>query len=676
MRAGPSIVVLLSSLVLDAAVRAAPGDNAVGINTHIPSTEVVDLVDDLGAHWIRVDNNWFQQSDPCSQGGGISFIAPLDTAVSYAISKGISVYMTLAYTPACASTGNGDGGANNNDVPVAAEYAEYVHAAVAHYRAMGVRHFGIWNEANLDSFFEGTPTQYVQNVVIPGMDAVVTGCAAAAGGPFTDCLSLGPDLAHVGDYDVYLDDTLTQMEAAGRRFDIFAHHIYQKFWVQIWDGASFINALYDRRFDFTRRSLMDVLTDVGLTDAGGEPLVEIWITETGHQVEPPTDGPEMDRQADHYMSVIDEQLAKGWYTNTFFYEILDSLDQLDGYGITRAEGGGSYYLKPAYLALQARIIAEPELSGGGSTECSDGVDNDGDSLADLADPGCSGPTDDDESDDPTPPQPAELVALPAGTITVDGSFGDWNDDYWIELTSPDDYVSVDTPPGDASDLSCRLAARWDGSAVYLAFEVTDNAHENSNSADALWLGDSVQAAFDAARNGGLGYDDTDDYEFGWANVGTAVTYRFHAPSGAAAATNTYAVVRTGTTTRYEIRMPAADLGLGSFSDGSEVGFTMLVNDDDGSGRRGYIEFTPGIGQFKDPDQFGVLRLYAEPPPPPDAGVGDDGGTVTPDAGIGDPDATGGNGADDADGGCCSTNGNQPSSWLLALLVVGWLRRRR
>ena len=39
-----------------------------------------------------------------------------------------------------------------------------------------------------------------------------------------------------------------------------------------------------------------------------------------------------------------------------------------------------------------------------SPQCSDGIDNDGDGLVDLADPGCADASDDDESDDPNSPQ--------------------------------------------------------------------------------------------------------------------------------------------------------------------------------------------------------------------------------------------------------------------------------
>src|SRR4051794_41819864 len=47
-------------------------------------------------------------------------------------------------------------------------------------------------------------------------------------------------------------------------------------------------------------------------------------------------------------------------------------------------------------------VTEPGTGGGGVlAQCADLSDNDGDGLVDLADPGCSGPTDDDEYNAPT-----------------------------------------------------------------------------------------------------------------------------------------------------------------------------------------------------------------------------------------------------------------------------------
>jgi hypothetical protein len=68
---------------------------------------------------------------------------------------------------------------------------------------------------------------------------------------------------------------------------------------------------------------------------------------------------------------------------------------------------------------------------------------------------------------------------------------------------------------------------------------------------------------------------------------------------------------------YEIRIPAAELGADPLAEGREMGFTMLVNDADGEGREGWVEWTPGIGAFKEPDSFGMIRLVTVPSVEPD-----------------------------------------------------------
>lgn len=50
-------------------------------------------------------------------------------------------------------------------------------------------------------------------------------------------------------------------------------------------------------------------------------------------------------------------------------------------------------------------------------QCADGIDNDGDGLIDSADPGCSGPTDNDETNAPPPPPPADNQPVAAFTYT-------------------------------------------------------------------------------------------------------------------------------------------------------------------------------------------------------------------------------------------------------------------
>src|SRR4051812_14568476 len=83
------------------------------------------------------------------------------------------------------------------------------------------------------------------------------------------------------------------------------------------------------------------------------------------------------------------------------------------------------------LAAVALLLAVLLAAGGPQTvmaapgdQCQDGVDNDADLLIDLADPGCSGPDDNDETDDAPTPTPtdtptAEPTAEPTETPTTE-----------------------------------------------------------------------------------------------------------------------------------------------------------------------------------------------------------------------------------------------------------------
>ncbi len=351
-------IVCLSTLLMfsHGPARAAMGENAVGMNAHIPTPAAVDLAADLGVGWLRMDNNWLHHADPCSN--DVGFLSSLDTAVREAVAQGLQVYMTLAYTPPCASLGGHDE-RGFNDVPVASIFANFVRQAVAHYRGMGVRHFGLWNEPNGSGFFEGSADQYVNHVLIHGFLAVDRGCRQAG---YHDCLVLGPELAHQGDYDVFLEHVLKRLQAAGLMFDILTHHSYQAVSTSIYERDSFVNAVDDRRFSFTRRSFIDVLRDMGLAHNGQSDL-EVWITETGHFVNPPRDPDGMRAQANHFMEVLNVQLARPWYTKTFFYELVDLGRASDGHGIAAFNDDGTTFLKDAYLTLQHRLLTDSRLSG-------------------------------------------------------------------------------------------------------------------------------------------------------------------------------------------------------------------------------------------------------------------------------------------------------------------------
>lgn len=70
------------------------------------------------------------------------------------------------------------------------------------------------------------------------------------------------------------------------------------------------------------------------------------------------------------------------------------------------------------------------------------------------------------------------------------------------------------------------------------------------------------------------------------------------------------ITRRNGKTIYEIAIPWTELfGDDYVLDKNTVfGYSMLVNDNDGKGRRGWIEYNSGIGAQKDSTLFGKMKL--------------------------------------------------------------------
>jgi hypothetical protein len=54
---------------------------------------------------------------------------------------------------------------------------------------------------------------------------------------------------------------------------------------------------------------------------------------------------------------------------------------------------------------------------------------------------------------------------------------------------------------------------------------------------------------------------------------------------------------------YEAAFPKELLAPFQMKEGAQFGFTFLLNDNDGGGRRGWLEWTPGIGTGYNPRYF-------------------------------------------------------------------------
>jgi hypothetical protein len=64
----------------------------------------------------------------------------------------------------------------------------------------------------------------------------------------------------------------------------------------------------------------------------------------------------------------------------------------------------------------------------------------------------------------------------------------------------------------------------------------------------------------------------------------------------------------GDRTTYEVSWPLSALALSAASVRAGLALNLLVNDDDGEGRNGWIELAPGLGLSKEPAKFPIISL--------------------------------------------------------------------
>lgn len=183
----------------------------------------------------------------------------------------------------------------------------------------------------------------------------------------------------------------------------------------------------------------------------------------------------------------------------------------------------------------------------------------------------------------------------------------------ITLDSKDDFKAVDggsaTWDGPA-DLSASVALFWQDDTFILAAKVRDDVFSCEESGDTIWKGDSIQFCIDPGH--------TEDVSLGRVyEIGLALTpvngpeiYCWQAPAGErtgplGADLN---VKREGEYTTYVAQIPLSALPSLRPAEGKVVGFSILVNDNDGKGRKGWLEWTPGIGRGKSPALYGDLAF--------------------------------------------------------------------
>ena len=299
-------------------------------------TQDLNLDQTAGAKWIRVDINWaqIQAAGPSSYNW-----TSVDAVVTGAEARGMNVLGTIVYTPGWARPAN----AQATYAPNPAQYAAFAQTAVAHYSALGVQDYEIWNEPNSIGMWTPSPNPAAYTSILkaayPAIKAVDPTATVITGG-------LSPAATDGTNY--LPTDFLADMYADGAKgsFDAVGMHPYCN---PDLPGATDAWSAWYQMYG-TPVSIRSLMV------ANGDGNLKIWGTEFGA----PSAGASGVSPAFQAQTVtLAYQLwsTYSWAGPLFFYQGrdigTDTTNEYDNYGFATQ----SFGLKPAYSAYQAAAAA-------------------------------------------------------------------------------------------------------------------------------------------------------------------------------------------------------------------------------------------------------------------------------------------------------------------------------
>lgn len=203
------------------------------------------------------------------------------------------------------------------------------------------------------------------------------------------------------------------------------------------------------------------------------------------------------------------------------------------------------------------------------------------------------------------------IAVKRNTPTIDGDLSDWEGITPFEVS--DSSAAFLFPNYMPEDLSYEGRYSWDDDNFYIAVKATDNVHNPAKEADGAiaWQFDSVQAAFDSERIGQVGAKGYTGIVIS-QNCTARRSSTVQGLSGGEVK-NVLCVCKRNEeekTTIYEIAVPWSEVMPKGFTAENRkyIGVSMLLNDNDGNDRKGYLEYYSGIGNGKKPEEYATAIL--------------------------------------------------------------------
>jgi hypothetical protein len=283
-----------------------------GINVHLAKNETLAKVKAAGIAWIRIDIHWYLIE---TSKGKFNY-SEVDRVADYAAANGLSIYATIAFTPAWA---NGNAGINYPAANVN-DWKDFVNNIINRYKDR-IKYWGIWNEPNLRDFFVYGKDAFVQQILLPAAQTIRAADPTA--------FIVGPELSHKTEAGMEWYFWLKYiLDNAGEYFDIISHHIYEDL------GVYYMYELLENSNKLIP-AVKQIIQDSG---QGDKPF---WITETGWNTSKFSET----MQSLRYLDMLQTRARKEYPQKVFFYEIIDdSTPNVAPWGILRNNSEA----KPAY----------------------------------------------------------------------------------------------------------------------------------------------------------------------------------------------------------------------------------------------------------------------------------------------------------------------------------------
>lgn len=280
----------------------------------------------LGVGWVRFEINW-PDVEPARK--GVWNWKPFDDSIKLLRAAGLNILGSLSYAPGWAS---GDKTTKKAPPRRAADYKDYVTQVVRRYRG-SIQHWSIWNEPNLKQFFTGTRNEYIDRVLLPGVEGIR--------GADSGAKLVGPDLSYKDGprkseyWYAWLKAILTARLDA---FDIMSIHIYKEpktfeLWRHL-EGQKIPLAEGPNVKDAFRTFVGD-----------GKP---VWITEIGWESKKSEEA----KQRQFYEQFLNGMnRSRTWIERVFLYNLRDGSEET--FGLMRTDGTP----KQAYALVRTKLAA-------------------------------------------------------------------------------------------------------------------------------------------------------------------------------------------------------------------------------------------------------------------------------------------------------------------------------